>query len=289
MKVFISWSGDTSHNVALALREWLPSVLQSVEPYVSSEDIDKGARWSAEIGYQLNDTDFGILCVTIDNVNSAWLNFEAGALSKSVDTSRVSPFLLGLRSAELTGPLSQFQATLPNLDDVTRLLKSINSISERPIDESRLIDGVRMWWPRLEEHLSAASSKEAGPKTEPKRDTQEMVAELLEITRGMQRRLTTGGLLGLMRYDPEKVAPNPLGINLDTPIEELDLSVRTFNVLKRAGIDTVGKVAASSEGELFDLRNMGRRNVDEIREKLQELRLDLRKEQVPDQSGHRGL
>ena len=65
MKVFISWSGDTSHNVALALREWLPSVLQSVEPYVSSEDIDKGARWSAEIGYQLNDTDFGILRVTI--------------------------------------------------------------------------------------------------------------------------------------------------------------------------------------------------------------------------------
>jgi hypothetical protein len=278
MKVFISWSGDTSHTVALALRDWLPSVLQSVEPYVSSQDIEKGARWSAEIGRQLNETAFGILCVTTDNVGSAWLNFEAGALSKSVDTSLVSPFLLGLRPAELTGPLSQFQATLPNLDDVTRLIKSINAVTERPIDETRLIDGVRMWWPRLEGNLKAASSKEVRSSTEPRRDTREMVEELLEITRGMQRRLVTGRVPFLLRYDPEKVVANPLGVNLDTPIEELDLSVASYNILRRAGIDTVGKVAATTERELLTLRNMGRKNVDEIREKLQELRLDLREE-----------
>lgn len=41
MKVFISWSGNKSHKVAMIFREWLPSVIQSLEPYVSSEDIDK--------------------------------------------------------------------------------------------------------------------------------------------------------------------------------------------------------------------------------------------------------
>ena len=55
------------------------------------------------------------------------------------------PFLLGLREADLTGPLAQFQATLPNLDDVTKLIKSINAGAERPIDESRLIDSVQVW------------------------------------------------------------------------------------------------------------------------------------------------
>jgi hypothetical protein len=189
MKVFISWSGDTSHKVALALRDWLPSVLQSVEPYVSSEDIEKGARWNTEIGRQLDETAFGILCVTTENLASSWLNFEAGALSKSMEASRVSPFLLDLRPAELVGPLSQFQAALPRVDDIARLVKSINKLSENPVEEGRLVDAVAMWWPRLEERLNEALVSRTTTPTEPQRDTREMIEELLEITRGLQSRV----------------------------------------------------------------------------------------------------
>lgn len=70
MKVFISWSGNKSHKVAMIFREWLPSVIQSLEPYVSSEDIDKGARWSSDIAKELEDSTFGILCVTKDNLHA---------------------------------------------------------------------------------------------------------------------------------------------------------------------------------------------------------------------------
>lgn len=103
MKVFISWSGSQSHHVAIALRDWLPSVLQIVEPYVSSEDIDKGARWSTDISKELEDSNFGIICVTPENIDAPWVNFEAGALSKSLDRSRVAPFLFAVDRTAIQG------------------------------------------------------------------------------------------------------------------------------------------------------------------------------------------
>jgi hypothetical protein len=188
MNVFISWSGETSHEVAQILRMWLPSVLQSVKPYVSSEDIAKGARWSEHIARLLEETSFGIICVTSDNVGSPWLNFEAGALSKSVVSSRVTPFLLGINPVDLVGPLAQFQATLPRIDDVNRLVRSINDISDQPIDQARLDESVRVWWPRLNDRLQEITRQEALKGARPKRDTRGIIEETLEISRWLQRR-----------------------------------------------------------------------------------------------------
>ncbi len=68
------------------------------------------------------------------------------------------------------------------------------------------------------------------------------------------------------------------GANLDTPIEELDLSVRSYNCLKREGIVTVGELVQKSEADLLDIRNFGAKSIDEVREKLHELGLSLREE-----------
>jgi hypothetical protein len=61
MKVFISWSGPTSKAVARVLYEWLPIVLQSIKPFMSSEEIEKGARWASTIANELEDTSFGLI------------------------------------------------------------------------------------------------------------------------------------------------------------------------------------------------------------------------------------
>jgi TIR domain len=155
MKVFISWSGTVSEKVASALRDWLPSVIQSIEPYVSSQDIDKGARWSSDIGKELEASDFGILCITPANAEAPWIQFEAGALSKSVETSHVVPFLFGLGPAQLPqGPLVQFQAVRAVKADVKRLVHSLNNAGDdRPLGEGRLSEVFEVWWPRLEETL----------------------------------------------------------------------------------------------------------------------------------------
>lgn len=67
---------------------------------------------------------------------------------------------------------------------------------------------------------------------------------------------------------------------LATPIEELDLSVRSYNCLKREGINTVSELVALSETQLMNIRNFGQKSVDEVKDKLTELGLSL-KDAVP--------
>jgi len=85
MKVFITFSGERSRSVASALHRWIPRVLQSVAPWLSEEDIQKGKRWRPEVAKALSETHFGILCLTPDNLLSPWIHFEAGALAKSIE------------------------------------------------------------------------------------------------------------------------------------------------------------------------------------------------------------
>ena len=156
MKVFISWSGEISHKVAMALHRWLPSVIQALEPYISSEDIAKGTRGIADISEALENSSFGVLCLTKDNIHAPWLIFEAGALSKSVEGSRVAPFLFGVELSEMTGsPLIQFQATTFDKDDVKKLLDSLNTAGDAPsLDSGRLDIAFSRWWPDLEAKLN---------------------------------------------------------------------------------------------------------------------------------------
>src|SRR3712207_1416071 len=130
MKVFISWSGPQSKAVAEALRVWLKLVIQSVEPFVSSQDIAKGDRGLRVIANELEETSFGIVCVTRENSLTPWINFEAGALSKTVGEGRVVPFLLDMPVSDLTGPLAQFQVvTSVNKDDVFSMVRSLRDHS----------------------------------------------------------------------------------------------------------------------------------------------------------------
>ncbi|MGH2739505.1 MAG: DNA-directed RNA polymerase subunit alpha [Actinomycetota bacterium] len=70
----------------------------------------------------------------------------------------------------------------------------------------------------------------------------------------------------------------PLAGELAMPVEELSLSVRAYNCLKREGIDTVADLVDRSERELMDIRNFGAKSIDEVKDKLAELGLSLREE-----------
>ncbi|HET6351345.1 MAG TPA: DNA-directed RNA polymerase subunit alpha [Coriobacteriia bacterium] len=63
---------------------------------------------------------------------------------------------------------------------------------------------------------------------------------------------------------------------LDTPIEELDLSVRSYNCLKRQGVNTIGQLTECSEQDLLNIRNFGAKSIEEVKDKLQSMNLGLK-------------
>jgi len=65
--------------------------------------------------------------------------------------------------------------------------------------------------------------------------------------------------------------------NLEKPIEDLDLSVRSYNCLKRAGIHTLGELIEKTEEDMMKVRNLGKKSLKEVKQKLEELSLGLAK------------
>ncbi|HOB23118.1 MAG TPA: DNA-directed RNA polymerase subunit alpha C-terminal domain-containing protein, partial [Bacillota bacterium] len=65
---------------------------------------------------------------------------------------------------------------------------------------------------------------------------------------------------------------------LEMPIEELDLSVRSYNCLKRAGINTVEELIKKTEADMMKVRNLGKKSLEEVKNKLASLNLSFRQE-----------
>jgi hypothetical protein len=192
MRVFISWSGARSKAIAEILRQWLPGVIQAVKPYYSPDDISKGARWSSEIGKELEAARVGLICLTRDNRNAPWIMFEAGALSKNLDKSKVCPVLFGIEPSEISGPLVQFQASAFSKAEMERVMRMINTELGDAALASDVLDSVfEMWWPKLEERVAQEMAKpdETQPTTRSERDLLEgdLLEEVLELSRSLAR------------------------------------------------------------------------------------------------------
>jgi hypothetical protein len=189
-KVFISWSGDLSKKLAEEVRLWLPGVLQFVKPYFTPNDIEKGTRWSTDITSELESSNAGIICLTKDNINKPWILFEAGALSKNFGKANVCTILFNLDSADLTGPLTSFQATKFDKTDFKKLLNTINNTgSESKLESSVLNDVFDMWWPKLELKINAILKNHVVENEINLRSEREILEEVLDLTRINSKRL----------------------------------------------------------------------------------------------------
>lgn len=187
MKVFISWSGDRSRSLARAFHEWLPLVLHYVEPWLSEADIEAGERWAQSVAEELAASNFGIICVTSENVTSPWVLFEAGALTKSLETSRVIPVLLDLEFSDISGPLAQFQAKKLSCAGVGEVIASIQSAAEQPIPEERAKQLFEGLWPQFEKKLETIPDD--APAERHMRPQHEILEELVATVRSLDSRI----------------------------------------------------------------------------------------------------
>ncbi|MGA3213297.1 MAG: TIR domain-containing protein [Terriglobales bacterium] len=185
-EVFISWSGPKSLAAAKVLWDWLPNVVQALKPWLSGEDLAKGVRWSPEIAKRLQGAAAGIICVTPSNRRAEWLLFEAGALSRTIGTALVCPVLFDLGPSDVEGPLAQFQLTRTTKDDISKLVKSLNSVlGEFRLEDARVERVFEVWWPRLEEGFRSLLPETA--RIEVARSERDILEEVLEIARNLER------------------------------------------------------------------------------------------------------
>jgi hypothetical protein len=158
MKVFLSWSGNMSQQVAAVLRKWLPYMLHSVKPFMSAVDIRKG-RWADALSHELEGAQYGIVCVTPFNMHKPWMNFESGALAH---LPTLMPFLFRVDRAALgDSPLTQYQLAEFGRDDdrnKTEFFRLVQSINDGLAEQDRvtldvLTNNFEHWWRELRKEL----------------------------------------------------------------------------------------------------------------------------------------
>lgn len=225
MKIFISWSKEPSRQIAEALAEWLPEVIQLLKPWVSKE-IPAGSRWNTDIANELASTKFGIICVTKANQHEPWLQFEAGALAKTLDEqTHVCPYLIDMTESELRGPLVAFQSVRADEAGTKKLVQDINAAmaanGHANLSEAQVNKAFDRSWGELQTKLNDLT-KSSGTTITKMPSVSEMVVEILAISRDLNRQLNT--------VDDVGDFPRPYQRQIKLPQKKLEVISRGFTI-----------------------------------------------------------
>jgi len=265
MKLFISWSGQLSHQIAKELKKWFPKIINQLEPFVSSEDIEKGDRWMIEIYSKLEHSNFGIICLTKENLLEPWIMFEAGALSKNINQSKVSSILFdNLKQSDVKSPLSLFQNTEFEKEEFKKLVFSINNaLGDKKIDETTLNHSFDKLFPELYEKIKAIQEN-YNPILPPKQKDANTLNEILRITKYISNVVARFNLklppesLDFARFSSEQILEfasngnnHPIIIHIN-PINSTSGQLKKVKISKK-GIDVSPSSGPTGRGVLIKI------------------------------------
>jgi ribosomal protein L7/L12 len=239
-------------------------VLHFVKPWLSAADIDAGQRWATEVGQQLNESSFGILCLTRDNLQAPWILFEAGAIAKSVSAGAVVPYLLDIDFSDVTGPLAQFQGKKADESSTLELVRAINNRAQEPVPSDRLDNLFELAWPRLEEAL--AKAPQATIAVQPVRPQRDVLEELVQVVRAVEQRTRVLDSVFAVAPDLATSAPAPSAM----------LEWKTRAVTELYNGNTINAIKAVREGTDLGLKE-AKDLVDSWKPVLNDVRSELKK------------
>jgi hypothetical protein len=286
MKVFISWSGELSRAIAAELREWLPMVVQQVDPWMSKRDIEPGLRWAHVLGQELEQSDFAILCLTKENMNSPWILFEAGAVARSLK-ARVVPLLWDIEPRDLNDPLSQFQSISLNKDGIKELVYSLYSESNSGLQEKKREIVFATLWHLLEDRikvlkLQATTSEiiespidiinEATTAFEPSLTKSTDAKKLMESIETEQIRLSQE--LEYLKKEDEKLTKQDAPISLERAIQPVEKRLNKIAITLETILDLSFSSITPSQIKL--LQSLVDTNARRINRALEEFPMETR-------------
>jgi hypothetical protein len=155
MQVYISWSGQRSYRFALLIRNLLRKVIPELEVWVSSEDIQDGARWSSDLIEILNQVTFCLICANPSNQLSPWLQYELGAIAMSVDRYAIRVLLHELTSYSIKGPLSLYDSVQVTKNEFQKLFEDLLANFTRiRLPRFDMVANLDQHWPSFQQDFS---------------------------------------------------------------------------------------------------------------------------------------
>jgi hypothetical protein len=241
MRVFISWSGEASKAMALGLHRFIQQVLGRADPWMSEPDIAVGTRWPEELREGLAGTGYCVICVTRENVEKPWLNYEAGVIRDGLNKP-TAPWMLDITPADFpTLPLNPLQGRVCSREGTLQLVKSINDALGTGGKSAAIIEDLfEKCWPELEEALSGARNllRADGHQARPER---EMIAELVMSTRLILDQIVLGSQRSI-RYrtnDPNTAKINAEALQYEQLLLEKVIEFLEEQPNKRAPVSTI--------------------------------------------------
>lgn len=244
MQIFISWAKERSKQIGQAFSEFLPLLMEQVEPFFSPDDIAKGSRWLPDLSEKLDSISLGILCITPESGDSHWLMFEAGALSKSLTSARVFPVLFGIASSDLPAPLAQFQSCEFSQEEIFKLVVQINTLCQTPRNSTNLKRAFDLAWPEFHTRIEEILSVNPDQHIQKIQDGQK-ISEILDLVRVIERNNSKSNakVRYMSKEQAEKIAKFASAMSDLIGFKELDV---TTHITLKTGIDCIYQITSKA-------------------------------------------